>query len=68
MTDPLPPDYWRDNGVKIVPGSTLDLNTDAWHDARRRDHPCADRRQQAVGGLPWVDSIHPPPDSAGREI
>ena len=27
MTDPVPPDYWRDHGVKIVPGSALDLNT-----------------------------------------
>jgi uncharacterized RmlC-like cupin family protein len=26
MTDP-PPGYWRDHGVKIVPGSALDLNT-----------------------------------------
>jgi uncharacterized RmlC-like cupin family protein len=23
----LPPDYWRDHGVRIVPGTDLDLNT-----------------------------------------
>src|SRR6476661_4242001 len=27
MTEALPPGYWREHGVKIVPGSALDLNT-----------------------------------------
>lgn len=27
MTDELPADYWRDHGVKIVPGNDLDPNT-----------------------------------------
>ena len=42
---------WRDQGVKVIPGNQLDLNTPQTpqYDARGCDYLCKDRGEPIVG-------------------